>query len=163
MCIRDRVYIRYKSAFFVTPTLPAPCGVVASALLCCLSLVPPAVCPSLLESATTVCASFLQSLSTYVHTPTPHSILRFRPAPQTPDLHTSNLPRQQRNEIPSLEKNTRTCFTTFMLKAFFLQHVGNVSSIYRNNLRVENNFPFQPPDAPFHCAAAARARTGAAA
>ena len=30
--------------------------------------------------------------STYVHTPTPHSILRFRPAPQTPDLHTSNLP-----------------------------------------------------------------------
>ena len=30
--------------------------------------------------------------STYVHTPKPHSILRFRPAPQTPDLHTSNLP-----------------------------------------------------------------------
>ena len=58
-----------------------------------LSRVPPAVCPSLLESATTVCTSFLQSLSTYVHTPTPHSILGFRPAPQTPDLHTSNLPR----------------------------------------------------------------------
>ena len=85
--------IRYKfSAFFVTPTLPAPCGVVASARLCCLSRVPPAVCPSLLKSATTVCTSFLQSLSTSVHTPTPHSILRFRPAPQTPDLHTSNLP-----------------------------------------------------------------------
>ena len=80
-------------AFFVTPTLPAPCGVVASARLCCLSRVPPAVCPSLLESAATaVCTSFLRSLSTYVHTPTPHSILRFRPAPQTPDLHTSNLP-----------------------------------------------------------------------
>ena len=31
--------------------------------------------------------------STYVHTPKPHSILRFRPAPQTPDLRTSNLPR----------------------------------------------------------------------
>ena len=58
----------------------------------CLSRVPPAVCPSLLESATAVCTSFLQSLFTYVHTPTPHSILRFRPAPQTPDLHTSNLP-----------------------------------------------------------------------
>ena len=29
---------------------------------------------------------------TYVRTPTPYSILRFRPAPQTPDLHTSNLP-----------------------------------------------------------------------
>ena len=41
---------------------------------CCLSRVPPAVCPSLLESATTVCTSFLQSLSTYVHTPTPHCI-----------------------------------------------------------------------------------------
>ena len=83
----------YKfSAFFVTPTLPAPCGVVASASLCCLSRVPPAVCRSLLESATTVCTSFLQSLSTYVHTPTPHSILRFRPTPQTPDLRTSNLP-----------------------------------------------------------------------
>ena len=77
---------------FVTPTLPAPSGVVASARLCCLSRVPPAVCPSLLESATTVCNSFLQSLSTYVRTPTPHSISRFRPAPQTPDLHTSNLP-----------------------------------------------------------------------
>ena len=91
---RKEKKIRYKfSAFFVTPTLPAPCGVVASARLCCLSRVPPAVCPSLLESATTtvVCNSFLQSLSTYVHTPT-HSILRFRPAPQTPDLHTSNLP-----------------------------------------------------------------------
>ena len=80
-------------AFLVTPTLPAPSGVVASARLCCLSRVPPAVCPSMLESATTaVCNSFLQSLSTYVRTPTPHSILRFRPAPQTPDLHTSNLP-----------------------------------------------------------------------
>ena len=79
--------------FFVAPTLRAPCGVLASARLCCLSRVPPAVCPSLLESATTtVCTSFLQSLSTYVHTPTPHSVLRFRPAPQTPDLHTSNLP-----------------------------------------------------------------------
>ena len=77
---------------FVTPALPAPSGVVASARLCCLSRVPPAVCPSLLESTTTVCTSFLQSLSTYVHTPTPHSILRFKPAPQTPDLHTSNLP-----------------------------------------------------------------------
>ena len=53
---------------------------------------PPAVCPSLLESTTTVYTSFLQSLSTCVHTPTPHSIFRFRPAPQTPDLHTSNLP-----------------------------------------------------------------------
>ena len=81
---------RYNlSAFFVAPPLPAPSGVVASARLCCLSRVPPAVCPSLLESTTTVCTSFLQSLSTYVHTPTPHSILRFRPAPQTPDLHTS--------------------------------------------------------------------------
>ena len=56
------------SAFFVTPTLPAPCGVVASSRLCCLSRVPPAVCPSLLESATTVCTSFLRSLSTYVRT-----------------------------------------------------------------------------------------------
>ena len=56
--------IRYKfSAFFVTPTLPA------------LSRVPPAVCPSLLESATTdsVCTSFLQSLSAYVHTEIPHT------------------------------------------------------------------------------------------
>ena len=55
--------IRYKfSAFFVTPTLPA------------LSRVPPAVCPSLLESVTTdsVCTSFLQSLSAYVHTAIPH-------------------------------------------------------------------------------------------
>ena len=80
------------SAFFVTPTLLAPSGVVASARLCCLSRVPPAVCPSLLESATTVYNSFLQSLSTYVRTPTPQSTIRFRPAPQTPDLHTSNLP-----------------------------------------------------------------------
>ena len=85
--------VRYNlSAFFVTPPLPAPSGVFASALLCCLSRVPPAVCPSLLENTTTVCTSFMQSLSTYVHTPTPHSILRFRPAPQTPDLQTSNLP-----------------------------------------------------------------------
>ena len=95
--------------FFVTPTLPA------------LSRVPPAVCPSMLESATTdsVCTSFLQSLSAYVHTEIPHtilpfcnlfphtyirrfhirtyadasSILRFSPAPQTPDLHTSYLPQ----------------------------------------------------------------------
>ena len=74
------------------PSSSLRCSLVASARLCCLSRVPPAVCPSLLESATTVCTSFLQSLSTYVHTPTPHSILRFRPAPQTPDLHTSNLP-----------------------------------------------------------------------
>ena len=36
-----------------TPALPAPSGVVASARLCCLSRVPPAVCPTLLESATT--------------------------------------------------------------------------------------------------------------
>ena len=45
---------RYNfSAFFVTPTLPAPSGVtVASARLCCLSRVPPAVCPLLLESGT---------------------------------------------------------------------------------------------------------------
>ena len=87
---RKEKKIRYDfSAFFVTPTLPAPSGVVASARLCCLSRVPPAVCPSLLGSATTVCASFLQSLSTNVHTPMPHSILRFRPAPQTPDLHLS--------------------------------------------------------------------------
>ena len=72
--------IRYNvSAFFVTPPLPALSGVVASARFCCLSRVPPAVCPSLLESTTTVCTSFLQSLSTYVHTPTPHSILRFSP------------------------------------------------------------------------------------
>ena len=85
--------VRRFSAFFVAPTLRAPCGVLASARLCCLSRVPPAVCPSLLESATTtVCTSFLQSLSTYVHTPTPHSVLRFRPAPKTPDLHTFNLP-----------------------------------------------------------------------
>ena len=28
----------------------------------------------------------------HLHTPTPYSILGFRPAPQTPDLHTSNLP-----------------------------------------------------------------------
>ena len=44
-------------AFFVTPTLAAR------------SRVPPAVCPSLLENATTdsVCTSFLQSLSAYVH------------------------------------------------------------------------------------------------
>ena len=60
--------IRYIfSAFFVTSTLPAPSGVVASAHLCCLSRVPPAVCPSLLESATTaVCTTFLRSLSTYL-------------------------------------------------------------------------------------------------
>ena len=82
-----------------TPALPAPSGVVASARLCCLSRVPPAVCPTLLESATTaVCTSFLQSLSAYVHTPTPHFIIRFRPAPQTPDVHTSNLPHVA-NEI----------------------------------------------------------------
>ena len=74
-----------------TPALPAPSGVVASARLCCLSRVPPAVCPFAV-GLLTVCTSFLQYLSTYVHTPTPHSILRFRPAPQTPDLHTSNLP-----------------------------------------------------------------------
>ena len=76
-------------------------GVVASARLCCLSRVPPAVCPSLLESATTVCASFKQSISTYVHTPTPHSMLRFRPAPQTPDLHTSNLPHVVDQSVPT--------------------------------------------------------------
>ena len=59
---------RYNlSAFFVTPPLPAPSGVVASARLCCLSRVPPAVCPSLLESTTTVCTSFLQSFPrTYI-------------------------------------------------------------------------------------------------
>ena len=60
---RKEKKIRYKfSAFFVTPTLPA------------LSRVPPAVCPSLLESVTTdsVCTSFLQSLSAYVHTAIPH-------------------------------------------------------------------------------------------
>ena len=50
---------RYNlSAFFVTPPLPAPSGVVASARLCCLSRVPPAVCPSLLESATTAAVSY---------------------------------------------------------------------------------------------------------
>ena len=39
------------------------------------------------------CVYFLSAISfTYVHPPTPHSILRFRPAPQTPDLRTSNLP-----------------------------------------------------------------------
>ena len=70
------------------PSSSLRCSLVASACLCCLSRVPPAVCPALLP----VCTSFLRSLSTYVHTPTPHSILRFRPAPQTPDLHTSNLP-----------------------------------------------------------------------
>ena len=60
--------IRYNlSAFFVTPAVPAPAVVVASARLCCLSRVPPAVYPSLLGSTTTVCTSFLQSLSTYVH------------------------------------------------------------------------------------------------
>ena len=80
LCCCCKKYATRFSAFFVTPTLPA------------LSRVPPAVCPSLLESATTACTSFLQSLFTYVHTPTPHSILRFRPAPQTADLHTSNLP-----------------------------------------------------------------------
>ena len=74
------------------PSSSLRCSLVASARLCCLSRVPPAVCPSLLKSATTGRTSFLQSLSTYVRTPTPHSILRFRPAPQTPDLHTSNLP-----------------------------------------------------------------------
>ena len=75
-----KILDRYNlSAFFVTPPLPAPSGVVASTRLCCLSRVPPAVCPSLLESTTTVWTSFLQSLSTYVHTPTPHSILRFSP------------------------------------------------------------------------------------
>ena len=67
--------------------------VVASARLCCLSL---ACASGRLSFAVGEryywCTSFLRSLSTYVHTPTPHSILRFRPAPQTPDLHTSNLP-----------------------------------------------------------------------
>ena len=82
------------------PTQVDPSGLVAGARLCCLSRVPPAVCPSLLESATTVCTSFLQSLSPYVHTPTPHSILRFRPAPQTPDLHTSNLPHLVNRKHP---------------------------------------------------------------
>ena len=105
-------------AFFVTPTLAAR------------SRVPPAVCPSLLENATTdsVCTSFLQSLSAYVHTEIPHtyilpfcnlfphtyirrfhirtyadasSILRFSPAPQTPDLHTSNLPLYYPVERPT--------------------------------------------------------------
>ena len=90
---------------FVTPPLPAPPGVVASARLCCLSRVPPAVCSSLLESTTTVCTTFLLSLSTYVHTPTPHSILRFRPAPQTPDLHTSNLPLDSKRSHPDFIKN----------------------------------------------------------
>ena len=128
------VKIRYNlSAFFVTPALPAPSGVVASArlcclsrvppavcpslesattvvryacpsssfrcshkrpslYLCCLSRVPPAVCPSLLESTTTVWTSFLQSLSTYVHTPTPHSCL----------LYTSPSPRdRQKSRMPS--------------------------------------------------------------
>ena len=47
--------IRYNlSAFFVTPPLPAPPGVVASTRLCCLSRVPPAVCPSLLSTTTAV-------------------------------------------------------------------------------------------------------------
>ena len=94
--------MHYQS-LFVTPTLPAPCGVVASARLCCLSRVPLAVCPSLLESATTVCTSLLRSLSTYVHAPTPHSILRFRPAPQTPDLRTSNLPLVRRNFVSRIQ------------------------------------------------------------
>ena len=50
-----RKKIRYNlSAFFVTPPLPAPPGVVASTRLCCLSRVPPAVCPSLLSTTTAV-------------------------------------------------------------------------------------------------------------
>ena len=83
-----------SKGFRILNCLYSNSSIVASARLCCLSRVPPAVCPSLLESATTaVCTCFLQSLSTYVCTPTPHSILRFRPAPQTPDLHTFNLPQ----------------------------------------------------------------------
>ena len=49
------------------PSSSLRCSLVASARLCCLSRVPPAVCPSLLESATTVCTFFLQSLlRTYI-------------------------------------------------------------------------------------------------
>ena len=44
--------IRYN--FFRLVRYAYPSGVVASARLCCLSRVPPAVCPSLLESVTTV-------------------------------------------------------------------------------------------------------------
>ena len=104
---------RCFSAIFVTPTLPAPsgapntppfslrlrtlpapCGVVASARLCCLSHVPPAVCPSVLESATTVCTSFLQSLSTYVHTRRRHIPYYDSGPPHKHQIyiHTSNLP-----------------------------------------------------------------------
>ena len=64
-----RKKIRYNlSAFFVTPALPAPSGVVASARLCC-PRVPPAVCSSLLESATVYyCVYFLSAISFHVRT-----------------------------------------------------------------------------------------------
>ena len=62
-----------------------------------------------------LCNSFLQSLSTYVRTPTPHSILRFRPAPQTPDLHTSNLPLCSARWIWHLFISRR-CYTVYDLR-----------------------------------------------
>ena len=75
LCCCCKKYATRFSAFFVTPTLPA-LSLLESATffvtptLPALSRVPPAVCPSLLESATTACTSFLQSLFTYVHTKT---------------------------------------------------------------------------------------------
>ena len=87
--------LRYNlSAFFVAPPLPAPSGVVASARLCCLSRVCASGRLSFAVGEHYYCVYFLSAISfhVHVHTPTPHSILRFRPAPQTPDLHTSNLP-----------------------------------------------------------------------
>ena len=61
-----------------------------------------------------ICTYFLSAISfrirtygdsTYVHTPKPHSILRFRPAPQTPDLRTSNLPQWDAIECNGMQWN----------------------------------------------------------
>ena len=57
----------FRLFLYSYPSSSLRCSLVASARLCCLSRVPPAVCPSLLESATTVCTFFLQSLlRTYI-------------------------------------------------------------------------------------------------
>ena len=65
----QELFSRPQAVFFrySYPSSSLRCSLVASARLCCLSRVPPAVCPSLLESATTVCTFFLQSLlRTYI-------------------------------------------------------------------------------------------------
>ena len=64
--------IRVKVAIFrlfryAYPSSSFRC-IVASARLCCLSRVPPAVCPSLLESATTDCVYFLSAISSHLRT-----------------------------------------------------------------------------------------------